>query len=170
MFSRYLPIFRCGTRPLVVGPFANGGPSEPAESLQHTQPHPHHGGASALQHGGTVPEGSRGLSESASDTPGNRSQNAQHPGGAPEGMGRIDQKTGALITHRLAGAVRYWGAWIKKHADLKSEIPDPEFDGTVKRGSATCPRYGYTPPLAPAQAVSSRQCLQLIVAKTTSQV
>lgn len=33
-------------------------------------------------------------------------------------------------------------------SDEKSEIPNPKFEGTVKRGSATCPCCGYTTPVA----------------------
>src|SRR5207237_3601806 len=42
------------------------------------------------------------------------------------------------------------GGWIDQ-ADSKSKIADPanpKFDGTVKRGSATCPCCGYTTPVA----------------------
>ena len=37
---------------------------------------------------------------------------------------------------------------ISEISDLKSQISNPSFDGTVKRGSATCPCCGYTTPVA----------------------
>ncbi|MCY2991652.1 MAG: DUF1156 domain-containing protein [Planctomycetota bacterium] len=39
------------------------------------------------------------------------------------------------------------GRWVDQD-DPKSEISNPAFDGTVKRGSATCPCCGYTTPVA----------------------
>jgi putative DNA methylase len=39
------------------------------------------------------------------------------------------------------------GEWVKAN-DSKSTIKNPEFDGTVRRGSATCPCCGYTTPIA----------------------
>jgi adenine-specific DNA methylase len=39
------------------------------------------------------------------------------------------------------------GKWISQ-ANPKPEIKNPQFDGTVKRGSATCPCCGYTTPVA----------------------
>src|SRR5947207_2947132 len=44
-----------------------------------------------LQNAGGVPESSRGLSESASDTPGCRMQNVMHPGGVPERLTSTSQ-------------------------------------------------------------------------------
>src|SRR5271157_3045408 len=38
-------------------------------------------------------------------------------------------------------------AWVKQ-ADPETKIANPKFDGTVKRGSATCPCCGYTTPVA----------------------
>ena len=38
-------------------------------------------------------------------------------------------------------------SWVDQ-ADHKIKISDPKFDGTVKRGSATCPCCGYTTPVA----------------------
>ena len=37
--------------------------------------------------------------------------------------------------------------WVDQ-ANLKTKIENPKFDGTVKRGSATCPSCGYTTPVA----------------------
>jgi len=37
--------------------------------------------------------------------------------------------------------------WVNQ-ADPKTKIENPKFDGTVKRGSATCPCCGYTTPVA----------------------
>jgi len=37
--------------------------------------------------------------------------------------------------------------WVAQ-ADPKTQIEDPKFDGTVKRGSATCPCCGFTTPVA----------------------
>ena len=37
--------------------------------------------------------------------------------------------------------------WVDQD-DPKTKIEDPKFDGTVKRGSATCPCCGYTTPVA----------------------
>jgi putative DNA methylase len=37
--------------------------------------------------------------------------------------------------------------WVDQ-ANLKTKIENPKFDGTVKRGSATCPCCGYTTPVA----------------------
>ena len=42
--------------------------------------------------------------------------------------------------------VKQSGEWVDQ-ADPKSQIPNPSFDGTVKRGSATCPCCGYTTPV-----------------------
>ena len=39
------------------------------------------------------------------------------------------------------------GGWVDQE-DSKSNIEDPKFDGTMKRGSATCPCCGYTTPVA----------------------
>lgn len=39
------------------------------------------------------------------------------------------------------------GGWLDQD-DPKATIQDPKFDGTVKRGSATCPCCGYTTPVA----------------------
>ncbi len=43
--------------------------------------------------------------------------------------------------------VKQRDGWVSQ-SDLKSPIPNPSFDGTVKRGSATCPCCGYTTPVA----------------------
>jgi len=43
--------------------------------------------------------------------------------------------------------VKQRGGWVDQD-DPKTKIADPKFDGTVKRGSATCPCCGYTTPLA----------------------
>jgi len=43
--------------------------------------------------------------------------------------------------------VKQRGGWVDQD-DLKTKIEDPKFDGTVKRGSATCPCCGYTTPVA----------------------
>ena len=43
--------------------------------------------------------------------------------------------------------VKQQDAWVKQ-ADPKTKIENPKFDGTVKRGSATCPCCGYTTPVA----------------------
>ena len=37
---------------------------------------------------------------------------------------------------------------LGEEADHESKIDNPKFDGTVKRGSATCPCCGYTTPVA----------------------
>ena len=42
--------------------------------------------------------------------------------------------------------VKQRDGWVSQ-SDLKSEISNPSFDGTVKRGSATCPCCGYTTPV-----------------------
>ncbi|MCC7342001.1 MAG: DUF1156 domain-containing protein [Bryobacterales bacterium] len=39
------------------------------------------------------------------------------------------------------------GSWIDQ-ADSRSAVSNPKFEGTVKRGSATCPCCGYTTPVA----------------------
>ena len=43
--------------------------------------------------------------------------------------------------------VKQRGGWVDQD-DPKTKIEDPKFDGTVKRGSATCPCCGYTTPVA----------------------
>jgi len=43
--------------------------------------------------------------------------------------------------------VKQRGGWVNQD-DSKTKIEDPKFDGTVKRGSATCPCCGYTTPVA----------------------
>jgi putative DNA methylase len=43
--------------------------------------------------------------------------------------------------------VKQHGAWVNQ-ADPMPKIENPRFDGTVKRGSATCPCCGYTTPVA----------------------
>jgi putative DNA methylase len=43
--------------------------------------------------------------------------------------------------------VKKRGGWVNQDDD-KEKIADPKFDGTVKRGSATCPCCGYTTPVA----------------------
>ncbi len=43
--------------------------------------------------------------------------------------------------------IKQRGGWVDQD-DPKSKIADPAFDGTVKRGSATCPCCGYTTPVA----------------------
>jgi adenine-specific DNA methylase len=43
--------------------------------------------------------------------------------------------------------VKQRGGWVDQD-DPKTKIEDPKFDGTVKRGSATCPCCGYTMPVA----------------------
>jgi len=43
--------------------------------------------------------------------------------------------------------VKTGSAWVNQ-TDAKEQIIDPKFDGTVKRGSATCPCCGYTTPVA----------------------
>jgi len=43
--------------------------------------------------------------------------------------------------------VKQQDAWVKQ-ADPKTRIENPKFDGTVKRGSATCPCCAYTTPVA----------------------
>jgi adenine-specific DNA methylase len=43
------------------------------------------------------------------------------------------------------------GCWVHQD-DPKTKIEDPKFDGTVKRGSATCPCCGYTTPVARVRA------------------
>ena len=42
--------------------------------------------------------------------------------------------------------VKQRGGWMDQD-DPKTKIEDPKFDGTVKRGSATCPCCGYTTPV-----------------------
>jgi adenine-specific DNA methylase len=39
------------------------------------------------------------------------------------------------------------GGWVNQE-DTKEKIYDPQFDGTVKRGAATCPCCGYTTPVS----------------------
>ncbi len=43
--------------------------------------------------------------------------------------------------------VKQRGGWVDQN-DPKTKLTDPKFDGTVKRGSATCPCCGYTTPVA----------------------
>ena len=43
--------------------------------------------------------------------------------------------------------VKQRGGWVKQD-DHKEKITDPQFEGAVKRGSATCPCCGYTTPVA----------------------
>ena len=47
--------------------------------------------------------------------------------------------------------VKQRGGWVHQD-DPKTKIEDPKFDGTVKRGSATCPCCGYTTPVARVRA------------------
>src|SRR5208337_3674908 len=42
--------------------------------------------------------------------------------------------------------VKQPGGWVNQH-DPKIRIEEPKFDGTVKRGSASCPCCGYTTPV-----------------------
>jgi putative DNA methylase len=42
--------------------------------------------------------------------------------------------------------VKQRGSWMNQD-DAKEKITEPKFDGTVKRGSATCPCCGYTTPV-----------------------
>jgi adenine-specific DNA methylase len=42
--------------------------------------------------------------------------------------------------------VKQRGGWVNQ-SEPKTKIEDPNFDGTVKRGSATCPCCGYTTPV-----------------------
>ncbi|MFZ4441164.1 MAG: DUF1156 domain-containing protein, partial [Syntrophales bacterium] len=42
--------------------------------------------------------------------------------------------------------VKQCDKWLDQ-SDLKSEISNPQFEGTVRRGSATCPCCGYTTPV-----------------------
>lgn len=41
---------------------------------------------------------------------------------------------------------KYLGKWVRQN-NHKSEIKKPQFDGTVRRGSATCPVCGFTTPV-----------------------
>jgi adenine-specific DNA methylase len=41
---------------------------------------------------------------------------------------------------------KHHGKWVEQ-ANPTSEVKNPQFDGTVKRGSATCPVCGYTTPV-----------------------
>ena len=43
--------------------------------------------------------------------------------------------------------IKQRGGWVDQD-DPKAKIEDPKFDGTVKRGSATCPCCGYTTPIS----------------------
>ena len=43
--------------------------------------------------------------------------------------------------------VKQRSGWVDQ-ADPRTKVEDPKFDGTVKRGSATCPCCGYTTPVA----------------------
>lgn len=43
--------------------------------------------------------------------------------------------------------IRQRGGWVNQD-DQNETVEDPKFDGTVKRGSATCPCCGYTTPVA----------------------
>jgi putative DNA methylase len=43
--------------------------------------------------------------------------------------------------------VKQHDGWVDQ-VDLQTKIDNPKFDGTVKRGSATCPCCGYTTPVA----------------------
>ena len=43
--------------------------------------------------------------------------------------------------------IKQRGEWVNQ-SNPKSKIENPNFDGTVKRGSATCPCCGYTTPVA----------------------
>ena len=53
--------------------------------------------------------------------------------------------------------VKQGGKWVDQD-DRKSEVSDPQFDGTVKRGSATCPCCGYTTPVEQVRSqLSSRK-------------
>ena len=47
--------------------------------------------------------------------------------------------------------VKQHDGWVDQD-DPKTKIEDPKFDGTVKRGSATCPCCGYTTPVASVRA------------------
>ena len=53
--------------------------------------------------------------------------------------------------------VKQGGGWLVQD-DPKEKIAEPSFDGTVKRGSATCPCCGYTTPVAAVrQQLGSRR-------------
>jgi putative DNA methylase len=47
--------------------------------------------------------------------------------------------------------VKQRGSWVDQ-ANPTAKINNPKLDGTVKRGSATCPRCGYTTPVARVRA------------------
>ena len=47
--------------------------------------------------------------------------------------------------------------WVDQD-DPKTNIEDPKFDGTVKRGSATCPCCGYTTPVARVREQLKARC------------
>jgi adenine-specific DNA methylase len=57
----------------------------------------------------------------------------------------VPQPTAKRVDFKII--VKQHGGWVNQ-GDLKERITKPEFAGTVKRGSATCPCCGYTTPVA----------------------
>ncbi len=57
----------------------------------------------------------------------------------------IPRPNAKRVDFRIIAKERY--GWMNQ-ADPKEKIENPNFDGTVKRGSATCPCCGYTTPVA----------------------
>jgi len=57
----------------------------------------------------------------------------------------VPNREGMSVEYRLI--VKQGETWVDK-ADSKTRVKNPKFDGTVKRGSATCPCCGYTTPVA----------------------
>jgi adenine-specific DNA methylase len=53
--------------------------------------------------------------------------------------------------------VKQRGGWVNQD-DSKERIADPKFDGTVRRGSATCPCCGFTTPVARIREQLKKRC------------
>lgn len=53
--------------------------------------------------------------------------------------------------------VKHQDKWVDQ-ANHDTEIANPEFNGTVKRGSATCPCCGYTTPVTSVREQLSKRC------------
>ena len=57
----------------------------------------------------------------------------------------VPQPTAKRVTFKII--VKQAGGWVEQD-DQSQTIRDPKFDGTVRRGSVTCPCCGYTTPVA----------------------
>ncbi len=73
----------------------------------------------------------------------------------PAALQLVPDKKATRVDFKII--VKQREGWVDQ-AEPKSKIGDPKFDGTIKRGSATCPCCGYTTPaLRLREQVKSRQ-------------